>query len=74
MAEKIDEMIANGITAPFDELDPHRHKQRSEKRSQNPVTTGKGKGKKQKKVSLSHPSLPAYKVLKDTLNESGIPD
>ncbi|WP_414589111.1 hypothetical protein [Scytonema sp. PCC 10023] len=73
MAEKIDEMIANGVTAPFDELDPHRNKQRSEKRSEKP-TNSKGASKKRKKVSLSHPSLGAYETLKEVLNESGIPD
>jgi hypothetical protein len=73
MAEKVDEMIADGVTAPFDELDPHRHRQRSEKRSKNP-SNKKGANKKRKKVSLSHPSLPAYEALKEVLNESGMPD
>jgi len=73
MAEKVDEMISDGITAPFDELDPHRHRQRSEKRSQN-TSDKKGASKKRKKISLSHPSLPAYETLKDALNDSGLPD
>ncbi|NEQ20296.1 MAG: hypothetical protein F6K28_13835 [Microcoleus sp. SIO2G3] len=73
MTRKIDEMIADGITKPFDELDPHCHRQRSEKRSENP-SNKKGASKKRKKVSLSHPSLPAYEALKEALNESGIPD
>jgi hypothetical protein len=73
MAEKVDELIGNGVITPFDELDPHRNRQRSEKRSQNP-TNNKGASKKRKKVSLSHPSLPTYEVLRDTLNESGMPD
>jgi len=73
MAEKVDEMIADGIITPFDELDPHRHRHRSEKRSENP-TNKKGANKKRKKVSLSHPSLGAYEALRDVLNESGMPD
>jgi hypothetical protein len=73
MAEKIDEMIADGVTKPFDELDPHRHRQRSEKRSEKPANN-KGASKKRKKISLSHPSLPAYETLKNALNESGIPE
>ena len=73
MAEKIDEMIANGVITPFDELDPHRHRQRSENRSENP-SNKKGASKKRKKISLSHPSLGAYEVLREALNESGMPD
>ncbi len=73
MTEKVDEMLANGITKPFDELDPHRHRQRSENRSENP-SNKKGASKKRKKVSLSHPNLTTYKALKEILNESGIPD
>ncbi|NMG11943.1 hypothetical protein [Brasilonema sp. UFV-L1] len=69
MVEKVDEMIANDVTKPFDELDPHRHRQRSEKRSENSSDT-KGASKKRKKVSLSHPSLVTFEVLKETLNES----
>jgi hypothetical protein len=74
MSEKVDEMIADGITKPFDELDRHRHRQRTEKRFDNPVQEGKGSGKKQKPLSLSHPSLPTFNKLKETLNEAGIPD
>jgi hypothetical protein len=66
MSEKVDEMIANDVTKPFDELDPHRHRQRTEKRTAKPV---KGK-EKPKKIFLSHPSLATFETLKEMLNES----
>lgn len=73
MAEKVDEMIADGVTKPFDELDPHYNRQRSEKRSENP-SNKKGASKKRKKVSLSHPSLNAFESLKEVLNKTEIPE
>ncbi|MBW4449215.1 MAG: hypothetical protein KME38_20730 [Spirirestis rafaelensis WJT71-NPBG6] len=74
MSEKVDEMIADDVTKPFDELDRHRHRQRTEKRSKNPVENGKGSGKKAKPISLSHPALVTFDKLKETLNEGGIPN
>lgn len=64
----VDEKISQGVNMPFDELDKHRHKSRSLKRSENPITDGKGSGKKAKNISLSHPNLEIYKALKEELN------
>lgn len=64
----VDEKINDGIDKPFDKLDKHRNKSRTSKRTENPVTDGKGKGKKQKNVSLSHPNLESFKAVKEKLN------
>ncbi len=70
MCEKVDEMIANDVINPFDELDRNRHRQRAEKRAKNPVV---GK-EKPKNISLSHPSLATYHKLQETLKVAGMPD
>jgi len=70
MCEKVDEMIANDVINPFDELDRNRHRQRTENRAKNPV---EGK-EKPKNISLSHPSLATYYKLQETLKEAGMPD
>ncbi|MHC5614841.1 MAG: hypothetical protein ACYTXA_28640 [Nostoc sp.] len=70
MCEKVDEMIANDITNPFDELDRNRIRRRTENRAKNPV---KGK-EKPRNISLSHPSLATYHKLQETLKEAELPD
>lgn len=70
MCEKVDEMIANDVINPFDELDRNRIRRRTEKRAKNPV-----EGKQQpRNISLSHPSLAIYNKLQETLKEAGLPD
>lgn len=68
MCEQVDEMIANDVINPFDELDRNCHRQRTENRAKNPVD---GK-EKPKTISLSHPSLATYHKLQDTLKKVGL--
>lgn len=69
----VDEQIAEGIEKPFDLLsDSNRNDKRAEKRTKNPVECGKGKGKKQKVVSLSHPHLNTFNALRNQLKESDL--
>lgn len=68
MCDQVDEMIANDVINPFDELDRNRIRRRTEKRAKNPV---EGK-EKPKPISLSHPSLATYHKLQDTLKEAGL--
>jgi hypothetical protein len=71
MCNWVDEQIEAGVDKPFDLLlDPNRHDRRTEKRANNPVTEGKGAGKKQKRVSLSHPSLSTFNKLKEQLKDT----
>jgi len=70
MCEQVDEMIGNDVINPFDELDRNRHRQRTENRAKNPI---KGK-EKPRNISLSHPSLPTYRKLQDTLKEAELPN
>jgi len=68
LCQWVDEKISEGVTTPFEELDKHRNKSRSEKRSENQVIEGKGSGKKKKIIALSHPNLETFKMLKERLN------
>ncbi len=74
MVEWVDEQIAEGNEKPFDLLsDPHGHDRRAEKRAKNPVENGKGSGRKQKIVSLSHPHLSTFNALREQLKDKIIP-
>ncbi|MHC5722812.1 MAG: hypothetical protein ACYTXY_01405 [Nostoc sp.] len=70
MCQKVDEMIANDVINPFDQLDRNRIRRRTEKQAKNPV---EGK-EKPKNISLSHPYLATYHKLQETLKEAGMPD
>jgi len=69
----VDEKIAEGVDKPFDLLsDPNNNDRRAEKRAKNPVESGRGKNKKQKIVSLSHPHLKTLNILKEQLNDGSL--
>jgi hypothetical protein len=69
----VDKQIAEGIDKPFDLLtDRNRNDKRAEKRAKNPVESGKGKGKKQKIISLSHPHLVTFNALRNQLKDSDL--
>jgi hypothetical protein len=69
----VDEQIAQGVDKPFDLLvDSNRNDKRTEKRAKNPVQEGKGKGKKQKMISLSHPHLNTFNKLKERLKDTNL--
>ncbi len=70
MCRKVDEMIANNVINPFDELERYRHKQRTEKLAKKTV---EGK-EKPRNISLFHPSLATYRKLQDTLKEAELPN
>ena len=73
MCNWVDEQIEAGVDKPFDSLsDPNRHDKRAEKRVNNPVTEGKGSGKKQKKISLSHPHLRTFNTLREQLKDGNV--
>lgn len=77
MCNWVDEQIAEGVDKPFDLLmDKNRNDRRAEVRAKNAQKVGKGngtgKGKKQKIISLSHPSLQTLDELRQRLQESNL--
>ncbi len=68
MAQWAFETIQKELKNPYEELDPHNHKERANKRTKNPVETGKGSGKKKSNQTTNHPYQVDYERVKDKLN------
>jgi len=68
MAQWAFEAIQKELTNPYEELDPHNHKERANKRTKNPVETGKGSKRKMLNQTTNHPYQVDYERVKDKLN------